>query len=263
MKTETRVLVADDEPDMLRGLERALLYEGDEVEPAGDGLEAGAKLKAQHFDVVVADLKMPVVGGMDLLRTAKQRDHSIVFIMITGYATVENAVEAMRLGSSDYIAKPFTPSDLIAAIEKGLYERWQKRSAKSPAARQTSRIYSSPGEHAWVSPQPDGTVVIGADGKFFEEAGDIVFCDLPLEGAEILKGQRCARTIDSTGLTQKPFHCPLSGTVVELNDKMIHDPWGTRKDPYGEAWLFRIAPSKLEEEIKTLAPRKETAVNNV
>ena len=72
MTTQTRILVADDEPDMLRGLEHALAYEGYDVEPAKDGVEAAEKLKAERFDVVVSDLRMPVVDGMDLLHMAQE-----------------------------------------------------------------------------------------------------------------------------------------------------------------------------------------------
>ena len=123
LKMEARILVADDEPDMLRGLERALLCEGYEVEPAKDGIEAAEKLKAKRFDVVVSDLRMPTVDGMDLLHMAKRKDRDVVFIMITAYATPGNVAEATKLGSYDYISKPFAPSDLVEAIERGLHER--------------------------------------------------------------------------------------------------------------------------------------------
>lgn len=262
MKTETWILVAEDEQDMLRGLEQMLGEEGYHVEAVKDGLEGAEKIKTEHFDVVIADLKMPIIDGMGLLRAAKQKDHSVVFIMITGYGTTENAVEAMKLGSSDYISKPFAPSDLVAAIQKGLRERGQVSSPKSPAALQTSKIYRFPSQHAWASPQPDGTVVIGADERFFEEAGEIVFCDLPLQGDRVVRGQSCARTVNATGLSQKPFHCPMSGTVFAVNRKMEHKPWESERDPYGDGWLFTIIPSNLDEEIGPLRSQEKRATND-
>jgi DNA-binding response OmpR family regulator len=252
MSAQTKVLVAEDEPDMLRGLERALSYEGYDVDAAGGGIEAAEKLRAKRFDVVVSDLRMPAVDGMDLLRIAKKNERDVVFIMITAYGTPDNAVEAMKLGSCDYLPKPFVPAELIAAIEKGIHARAPGSLRKGPAVGRPSAIFRSPDEHAWVSPQPDGTALVGADSRFFEEAGEVVFCDLPLEGDEIVKGQRCARTIDTTSLIRKPFRSPLSGTVIEVNDKMEHEPWETQRDPYGEAWLFRIAPSDLEQEVQLL-----------
>lgn len=255
MKTETRVLVADDEPDMLRGLERTLSKEGYRVDGALDGLEATTRLDAERFDVVVSDLRMPHVDGMELLRRAKEKNKSVVFIIITAYGTVESALEAMRLGSFDYISKPFAPSVLLAAIERGLGMKALEATHTTTAVAESSAVLRF--EDAWASVQPDGTVVVGANDRFFEEAGDIVFCDLPFEGAQILKGQRCARTIDSTGLIQKPFHCPLSGTVIEVNESMEHEPWEVQKHPYGEGWLFRMAPSRFEEESRALKAGKQ------
>jgi CheY-like chemotaxis protein/glycine cleavage system H lipoate-binding protein len=256
MSVETRVLVAEDEPDMLRGLERVLLYEGYDVEPARDGVEAAEKLKAGHFDVVVSDLRMPAVDGMDLLHMAQEKDRSVVFIMITGYGTVDNAVEAMKLGSFDYIPKPFPPSVLKEAIERGLDAKVHEPRPGAATATDRAGIQRHPSEHAWCRADPDGTVVVGADQEFFGAAGDVVFCDLPLQGDKLAEGQRCGRTIDSSGLIQKAFHCPLAGTVVAVNDKMLHEPWEAHRDPYGEGWLFRVAPSNREEEVKPLTPEK-------
>ncbi len=256
MTVQTRVLVADDEPDMLRGLKRALYHEGYDVEPAGSGLEAAEKLKTEHFDVVVSDLRMPTVDGMDLLRIAKKEERDVVFIMITGYGTPDNAVEAMKLGSFDYIPKPFAPAELVAAIEKGLSRRAPTGLTKTPAARQVSTICRSPGEHAWAAPQSDGTVLVGADEEFFKEAGEILYCDLPIEGDRLDKGQRCVGSISSNRHVLKHLGSPLSGTVVEVNDKMEHEPWEIQSDPYGEGWLFRIAPSNLEEEMQSMILEK-------
>lgn len=249
MSTQARILVAEDEPDTLRGLERMLGKEGYRVDGAKGGLEAAEKLKAEHFDVIVSDLRMPIVDGMDLLRMAKQKDRDVVFIVVTAYGTAENAVEAIKLGASGYIAKPFAPSTLTEAVEKGIEEKAHESTPPRTVAGKPSQTYRFHREHAWACMQPDGTVIVGADQDFFDEAGEIVFCDLPLQGDKVVKGQRCARTINTTGLIQRPFHCPLSGTVVEVNDKMEHEPWEARRDPYGEGWLFRIAPSKLGEEM--------------
>ena len=97
-------------------------------------------------------------------------------------------------------------------------------------------------EHAWTRPCTDGTVVVGADEEFFSRAGQIVYLDLPEEGDEIACEQRCARSIDASGLVQTSFRCPLSGTVVEINEEVYHDPRQSVRDPYGNGWLFRVAP---------------------
>ena len=124
------------------------------------------------------------------------------------------------------------------------------------AVRRPSAIFRSLEEHTWVSPRTDGTFLVGADEQFFREAGEVVYCDLPPEGEKLVKGRRCARTIDSTSLVHRPFYSPLSGTVIEVNDRMEHEPWETQRDPYGEGWLFRIAPSKLDEEVRSMTLEK-------
>lgn len=99
--------------------------------------------------------------------------------------------------------------------------------------------------HAWAAPQPDGSVVVGADEEFFRDPGEYVFGDLPHEGDEVVGGERFFATIYPWGLIQKRFHCPLTGVVVEVNHEMGQcGPWDNRKGPYGKEWLFRVAPAK-------------------
>ena len=255
MVRANRVLVAEDEPDTLRGLERVIARRGYSVVGANGGPEAARKLRSESFDAVVSDLRMPKLGGMDLLRLAKKKDQRTVFVMITGYGTPENAVEAMRLGSSDYIAKPFSPDELMEAIERGLKGRAPASTPPSPAQTVPSdktSIQRFPHEHAWASVQPDGTITVGADESFFEEAKEVAFCDLPAQGEEIEKGQPCARTVNTTGFLQKTFSCPLSGRVLAVNQKMEHQPGEAQGDPRTSDWLLKILPSRLNEELRSL-----------
>ena len=244
MGTDSSVLVVEDEPDTLRGLKRTLGREGYRVEGARDGLEAMKMLTSEDFNVVVSDLKMPVMGGMELLRAVKRNGDHTVFVMITGYGTPEVAAEARKLGASDFIAKPFAVPDLLAAIERGIAD--ERAEPAEPGAGTETPVWIARfhKEHAWASLEPDGTILVGADEEFFRDAGEVVFCDLPLPGDEVVEGRRCARTIDATGLVQTPFRCPVSGTVVQVNEAMEHDPWDARKAPYGDGWLFRIRPAR-------------------
>lgn len=137
--TDLRVLVAEDEPDTLRGLERMLGRRGYQVRGASDGLEAAKELSARPFDVVVSDLKMPRLDGMDLLRMTRNTNRETVFIMITAYGTIPGATEAMKLGSFDYLTKPFAAEDLIEAIDRGCRQKratTARRQARDPGARE-------------------------------------------------------------------------------------------------------------------------------
>jgi len=158
MKPVNRILLAEDEVDTLMGLQKTLMKEGYSVDVARDGLEAAEKVRRERFDVVVSDLKMPHIDGMELLHMTKEANRSIVFIIITGYGTVDSAVEAMRLGASDYINKPFSTEELIGAIEKALGEKpalEESKPRKKEGLTEAKRYESG---HAWFSVQPDGTV---------------------------------------------------------------------------------------------------------
>ncbi len=117
-----RILVADDELITLRGLERVLRREGHEVVTAENGEEALKILKERKVDILVTDIKLPGIDGLKLLKWVKQHLPDIKVIMITGYSSIKGAVEAMKRGASDYIAKPFSLEEIKASIKAVLEE---------------------------------------------------------------------------------------------------------------------------------------------
>jgi CheY-like chemotaxis protein/glycine cleavage system H lipoate-binding protein len=243
-----RVLVAEDELDTLRGIQKILTRRGYNVDTACNGLVAAEKVADRRFDVVISDLKMPGLDGLDLLSKARAANKDIVFILITAYGTVDSAVEAMRLGAFDYISKPFTFSELVEAIEKGLKGSERESTTEVPVLPPGFQIQHFDGYHAWTSVQLDGTVVVGADEKFYEMAGEIVYCDLPLEGEHLVKGEQIATTTNTLRHINRQFRCPVSGEVIKVNGEMERRPWDAQKSPYQTGWLFVIAPGKPEKE---------------
>jgi len=111
-----RVLVVDDEAVIRESVRRSLEKEGWRVETAPGGHLGLEMMQKQEFDVVLTDLKMPGMGGMDVLKAIKVLQPDVPVIIITGYSTVDTAVEAMRSGASDYVAKPFSPQQLTEKI---------------------------------------------------------------------------------------------------------------------------------------------------
>ncbi len=118
MKRE--ILVVDDEVKMQRILQIVLKKMGHGVACASDGVEALELMARQDFDLVVTDMKMPRLDGVGLLRELRKQGSSIPVIMITAFATVETAVEAMKEGASDYIIRPFKNEVVIQAVERAL-----------------------------------------------------------------------------------------------------------------------------------------------
>lgn len=117
------ILVVDDEENARSGLSRILVKEGYKVEMAANGKEAIDYLRRSPFDLVITDMKMPLMDGFEVLREIKKMDEGIGVIMITAYGEVESYLEAMNLGAFEYINKPVKVSELKRVIAKVLEER--------------------------------------------------------------------------------------------------------------------------------------------
>ncbi len=133
-----RVLVVDDEESMREGCRKLLSLEGFEVDTARDGKEALGKIEGNVYDVVITDWKMPQMGGIDLLRKLLEKDPRTRLIMISGFATLETAVEAMRIGAADYLAKPFTDEQLCGAVKKAIWVRAEAEAARKGTTEEPS-----------------------------------------------------------------------------------------------------------------------------
>jgi diguanylate cyclase (GGDEF)-like protein len=118
-----RILVVDDEEVVCRFLKRVLDGDRRDVEVCHSGPEAIARLEEDSFDLVITDLKMPAVDGIGVLGKAKERDPLCEVIVITAYASVESAVEVMKLGAYDYISKPFNVDRIRLVVDKALEKR--------------------------------------------------------------------------------------------------------------------------------------------
>lgn len=120
--TNAKLLIVEDDPQMRQGLSDILTEEGYKVSSVSSGKEAIENIKKNGFDVVVTDIVMPGMDGMEVLKEAKRLEPQIHVVMITAFATIENAVEAMKRGASDYIAKPFKIAEVQVAIRRVLEE---------------------------------------------------------------------------------------------------------------------------------------------
>jgi DNA-binding NtrC family response regulator len=120
-----RILIVDDEIDMLELLELIITDRTDyEVVTTNSPLEVPELMKSQAFDLLITDLRMPDLDGIELIERVKQTDDQIPFIIITAYGTIESAVEAMRKGAFDYITKPFRQEQILLTIEKVM--KWRR-----------------------------------------------------------------------------------------------------------------------------------------
>lgn len=129
-----RILVVDDTPRTVEVIERNLSSRGYEVFPANDVTRAIEFLNQTEVDLVITDLKMPGVSGMTLVRHVRENLKDTEIVMMTGFASVENAVEAVKAGADDYLAKPFTDEELFDAVERALDKLRLRRSGRADLA---------------------------------------------------------------------------------------------------------------------------------
>lgn len=115
-----RILIADDEKNMIWALKKALKDENYKLITASDGMEAFNMAASEEPDLMLLDLRMPKMNGLEVLKKLKEEDRNIPVVMITAHGTMESAIEAMKLGAIDYISKPFDIDELKLVISKAL-----------------------------------------------------------------------------------------------------------------------------------------------
>jgi DNA-binding NtrC family response regulator len=119
---ETRkALVIDDEQIVLDSVSKILKDENFEVEVTLSGRQGLDQAIQKNYDIVLTDLRMPDIGGMQVLRDAKRAKPALPVVMITGYGSVKSAVQAMKLGAAEYLEKPFSPDALIRTVKSALH----------------------------------------------------------------------------------------------------------------------------------------------
>lgn len=253
-KNKVKILVVDDEQIVLDSIKR--IFKNDDHYEIGTSLSATDALKKiPKFSpqIILTDLMMPEMDGLEFLREVKKRDPNILVIMITGYATINTALQAMHFGAFDYIAKPFTRDELRRVIERSasIVPSLQKVQTHSPLQNELISNIRGVGQYSWLMMNDEGFVVIGVERAILYSMGKIQTVYLPSVGDEIRQGGIFFQ-IFSSDLRTQSIYAPVSGTVVEVNQKVIENPEIAVEDPYGEGWLVKLRPSNFEGDMKTL-----------
>ncbi|MGD9323930.1 MAG: response regulator, partial [Desulfobacterales bacterium] len=116
--SSTKILIVDDELILRESLAGWLQRDGHAVDTASSGEEALEKLKEARFDIMLVDIKMEGISGLDVLQHVKENDPDVAIVMITAYGSIPTAIEAMKNGAYDYMLKPFDPNELGVLIDK-------------------------------------------------------------------------------------------------------------------------------------------------
>jgi DNA-binding NtrC family response regulator len=161
---QEELLVVDDEPQMLIAINETLRRSGYSIATAGSGMEALRKLKEKYYRLVITDMRMPEVSGLDLLRKVKNLAPQTPVILLTAYGTIQNAVDAMRYGAYDYLLKPFSSESLESIVRKALDSSALKKYERASHALITQDThFSRTIEQATHAAASTATVLIEAE----------------------------------------------------------------------------------------------------
>jgi CheY-like chemotaxis protein len=264
---KARILAVDDEEIILNSFRKVLVYAGYSIDTVEKGAEALGLIRRNDYDFVFTDLKMPGMDGVELTKAVKHLRPDIDVIVITGYASIETAVETVKVGAMDYVEKPFTEDELLGFLKTALIKR-QDRLEKQmrhkvrlikPGTRESKSkfelnvpagVFVSK-QHAWAKIEMNGSVRIGPDDlirKIFEKIDHV---DLPETEQTIKKGETLFAI--NYGDYKLEMPSPLSGKVTSVNSEHTEHPEWLAIKPFELSWMCRIEPSNLAEELPDLS----------
>jgi CheY-like chemotaxis protein/glycine cleavage system H lipoate-binding protein len=263
---KARILAVDDEPVILDSFRKILVVGGYSIDTVEKGSEALGLILKNDYDFVFTDLKMPEMDGLEVTKAVKHLRPDIDVIVITGYASIDTAVETMKYGAMDYVQKPFTEDELTEFFNKSLIRRKDRIERQmKPAVRlitPSTKASDSPHEfnvpagffvsqnHTWVNIEMNGTARVGLDDFARKIVGKIDKVDLPKPGQEIKKGEllfsirKYSQTIDISS--------PISGTISLINTEHVEHPEWIGSKPFELSWMCCIEPSNLSAELGSL-----------
>jgi len=247
-----KILVVDDEITVCKSIRNAILSDEYTVDTALSGEEALKKDQQECYDLIITDLMMPGISGLDLLKTLKQKRPEANVIMVTGYPTIKTAVQSIKIGAFDYIPKPFTP-DQIRSLVSRVFKKIEseEKAVKEPAPpKMPSGLYYMIG-HTWLRKENGGLITVSVVQDFLKPVGIITHLALPHVSDTVTQGEECANITDADQFNHRIWS-PASGRIVEVNGMLKEESSLLRKNPYLEGWLFRMEPTNLEEDLKGL-----------
>lgn len=248
MEKKGKILVLDDDPVVTLSCKRILGAEGFNIITTDKGEDAIKKISNEEFDLLISDVRLPDTNGISVLRESKIIQPKLDVVIITGYPTLEDAKESVKLGAFEFIEKPFTPDFMLNVANKVFDNRgWILRKAfidefrnDIVSLRDTANPVIFYKEGAWARPVKDGLWEIGCDIRYWLLSGHLMYIDLPENLKEVLAGESFAKILSGGGQTDELIS-PMSGRVVELNHQANNAMSALVRDNLSEGWLLWLA----------------------
>jgi len=243
-----RILVLDDDPIITLSCKRILGAEGFSISTVEKGEDALNKLSKEDFDLLISDVRLPDISGMEVLKEARIIKPKTDVVIITGYPTLEDAKESTRLGASEYIEKPFTPDFMLNVAHKVFDTRgWILRQAFIDEFRESVvslRDKDNPvifyKEGTWARPAKDGLWEIGCDLRYWLLTGNLMYVDFISDLEKVDAGKPFARIYTSSGQSNDLLS-PMNAEMKEINTKANDVMCALLKEHLSEGWLLWLA----------------------
>ncbi len=262
----SHILVIDDEEVVHVSLDRILGRRGHRVEAVLTAAEGLERLASKRYDLVITDLMMPEMTGLELLERMKELGLTTPTLMITGYPTIKTALQALRLGATDYLAKPFTRMELLGPVARALScsdegpvgsirdtlvppdeEASAGDGVEPPTATLAAGERVHLRRHSWGVYNQDGTMDVGIGASFLAAIGEVESLVLPTD-ADLVEQGYVGMRLTTVGGEEHGVFMPLSGRVVAVNAEAASRPRTIGPD----TWLVRIVPDRLTTELPLL-----------
>jgi DNA-binding response OmpR family regulator len=234
-------------------MRQAIISDSYAVDMALSGEEALAMDKEHPYDMVITDLMMPGISGVDLLISLKISRPAVIVIMVTGYPTIKTAVQTVKSGAFDYIPKPFTPDELRGLVARAFSHSQTPDTGKSEQLPPMPRNLFCLRGHAWLRREDVNRVTVGLAYEFLQNIGQITAIEILDENKSVFQGEVCARITDAKGYIHRIWS-PATGRISRTNAAVTRDLTLLRRDPYGEGWLLKLETANLDTDIESLIP---------
>jgi CheY-like chemotaxis protein/glycine cleavage system H lipoate-binding protein len=250
-----KILVVDDELPVCKSIASALAGDEYSIDTALSGEEALEYQEKKHYDAIIADLMMPGISGLELLKKVKMNRPDIMMIMITGYPSIRTAVEAIKVGAFDYLPKPFTPNDIRSIVSRALTKK-RVVEQKVEESRVLEDLPVPQGLHTipdncWAKVEDDGSVLVGIHHMLLVTIKKISTIEYPNVNENRYQGEALVRIVESDDRIHKLW-TPVTGKITAINTRIKDDYSKLYKDPYVAGWLVQMTPTNLDSDLKNL-----------
>ncbi|MFA4828999.1 MAG: response regulator [Thermodesulfovibrionales bacterium] len=248
MEKKGKILVLDDDPVVTLSCKRILGAEGYNIITVDRGEDAIKRISNEEFDLLISDIRLPDVNGITVLKESKIIQPKLDVVIITGYPTLEDAKESVRLGAFEYIEKPFTPDFMMNVAGKIFDQRgWILRKAfidefrnDIVSLRDTQNPVIFYKEGTWARPIKDGLWEVGFDIRYWLLSGQLMYIDIPEGLKMVTAGASFGKILSGSGQTED-LVSPMTGMVKETNTNANTAMSALIRDNLSEGWLLWLA----------------------